>query len=162
MDLTSDMVFAHIAFLKTIPEEKKSAAWEGLNFLLTYDVYPIADPHATIEDLQQCNPYLKNHGKGRYYPTYSTLYLKFDYIGKEVKGNNRLFAMAILFMVRFYLYILEHCPDFKIPVGDVDCDGWIEYTELFAAVSCRVEKEVGKAGVEILKEFFQKIVDQAI
>lgn len=162
MDLTSNMIFAHNQFLKTIPEDKRPAAWEGLNFLLTYEVYPIEDPYATIADLQQCNPYMKNRGRGRYSPTYSTVYLKFDYIGNKVKDNNRLFSMSILFMVRFYLYVLEHCPDFKIPVGDVDCDGWIEYTELFAAVATRVEGEVGRPGVELLKEFFQKIVDQSI
>ncbi len=161
MDLTKDMVYAHIDFLDTIPEEKKAAAWEGLNFLLTHQVYPIEDQFATLADLQQCEPNLTRHGKGHYTPTNSNLYLKFDYIGKKAK-DNRLFAMCILFMVRFYLYVLDHCPDFKIPVGEMDAEMWTEYTGLFAVVSMKVEDEVGKPGVEILKEFFTKIVEQSM
>ncbi len=161
MDLTSDIVFSHNSFLSTLTEDKKVIAWEGLNFLLTHQIYPILDQFSTVADLQRCEPEYLNDRFGCH-ATYSNLYLKFNYIGQKVKKDDRLFCMAILFMVRFYLYILEHCPDFKIPVGEIDSEMWIEYTVLFAAVSTRVEKIAGKPGVELLKEFFQRIVDQSM
>lgn len=153
MDLSTDMTYAARSFIESLPEEERNSAMDAFNSLCTLEIYPIDDPYASVGDLQVCSD---NPNSVAEFNLDDKLLLILD----KFENDKDDYRKSLFFLLQFYTYLKNQCPDFQIPIGNMDAQKWIEYTTIFARVLDCLQEESHKSFLDILKQFTSKAGEQ--
>lgn|ERR1041385_750133 len=154
MELSTPLLDAAELFIQSLPEHKRQAAGEILNLLCSEGIYPISAQEAYVKDLQICSEDPSTIAE-------YTLDFKILTLLDGFENDATRYCVSIFFLLEFYIFLKSECPEFKIPIGNLTADRWVECTSIFARVHEQIGEKCGKPAQELFKEFIKVLGIQA-